>query len=161
MKYFDGDTIEKAATVPEWVEAMEKALLAIVAGDFVLPKRMHLDRGNDTFLLMPCISDEYWSTKLVSFCPGNKDTGKPSIYGTVVLSSSKTGEPLAVMDGTKITAMRTAAVSAAGIKLLSPPGTGTLGIIGTGVQGLYQVLFACAVRKITEVRAFDQVESQS
>jgi ornithine cyclodeaminase/alanine dehydrogenase-like protein (mu-crystallin family) len=159
MKFFDGETIEKAATFPEWVEAMEEALAAIITGDFVLPKRMHLDRGNDTFLLMPCISDEYWTTKLVSFCPGNRDSGKPSIYGTVILSNSKTGEPLAVLDGTKITAMRTAAVSAAGIKLLSPPGARRLGIIGTGVQGLYQVLFACAVRKITEIRAFDQVES--
>jgi len=159
MEFFDGETIEKAATFPEWVEAMEEALAAIVTGDFVLPKRMHLDRGNDTFLLMPCISDEYWTTKLVSFCPGNRESGKPSIYGTVILNNSKTGEPLAVMDGTRITAMRTAAVSAAGIKLLAPPGARRLGIIGTGGQGLYQVLFACAVRKIAEIRTFDQVES--
>jgi len=118
---------------------------------------MHLDRGDDTFLLMPCISDEYWTTKLVSFCPGNRDSGKPSIYGTVILNNSRTGEPLAVMDGTKITAMRTAAVTAAGIKVLSPSDISTLGVVGTGVQGLYQALFACAVRKINEVRAFDQV----
>jgi ornithine cyclodeaminase len=159
MEYFDSETIEKAAAFPEWVAAMEKALIAIVEGDFVLPKRMHLDRGNDTFLLMPCISDEYWTTKLVSFCPGNRDSGRPSIYGTVILNNSKTGEPLAVMDGTKITAMRTAAVTAAGIKILSPAGISTLGVIGTGVQALYQALFACTVRKIAEVRAYDNLES--
>lgn len=159
MKYFDGDTIEKAATVAQWVEAMEKALAALVDGDLILPRRMHLDRGNDTFLLMPCISDEYWSTKLVSFCPGNRESGKPSIYGTVILNSSVTGEPLAAMDGTRITAMRTAAVSAAGIKLLTEEGAGKLGIVGTGVQGLYQALFACSVRNIQEIRVFDKEES--
>ncbi|MCU0409177.1 MAG: hypothetical protein MUD02_09540, partial [Bacteroidales bacterium] len=143
MKYFDGETIEKAATPLEWVEAMEKALAALVEGGFVLPRRMHLDRGNDTFLLMPCISEEYWSTKLVSFCPGNRESGNPSIYGTVILNNSVTGEPLAAMDGTRITALRTAAVSAAGIRLLSYTGASRLGIVGTGVQGLYQALFAC------------------
>ncbi|MCU0362555.1 MAG: ornithine cyclodeaminase family protein [Bacteroidales bacterium] len=159
MRYFDGDTIERAATAVEWVEAMEKALAALVDGAFVLPRRMHLDRGNDTFLLMPCISDEYWSTKLVSFCPGNRDSGKPSIYGTVILNSSVTGEPLAAMDGTMITALRTAAVSAAGIRLLAGKEVSRVGIVGAGVQGLYQALFACSVRNIEEVRVFDTLES--
>ena len=156
MDFIDSETVEKAATIPEWVEAMEEALLTICTGDYVMPQRMHLDRGNDTFLLMPCITDEYWSTKLVSFCPGNSDSGHPSIYGTVVLNNSKTGEPLAVMDGSKITAMRTAAVTAAGIKILSPAGSRSLGIIGTGRQGLFQALFACTVRDINEIRAYDQ-----
>jgi ornithine cyclodeaminase len=49
-------------------------------------------------------------------------------------------------------------VSAAGIKLLSPPSISTLGIIGTGIQGLWQALFACSVREIKEIRAFDQAE---
>jgi ornithine cyclodeaminase/alanine dehydrogenase-like protein (mu-crystallin family) len=125
-------------------------------GGFVMPKRMHLDFGEDTFLLMPCITDEYWATKLVSFCPGNKASGLPSIYGTVVLNNTKTGEPLAIMDGGAITAMRTAAVTAVGIKNLSPADSHSLGIIGTGTQGIYQAFFACSVREIREIHAFDQ-----
>jgi ornithine cyclodeaminase/alanine dehydrogenase-like protein (mu-crystallin family) len=156
MDFFDSKTIEKALPLNDWVEAMESALLAGNSGDFLMPKRMHLDRGKDTFLLMPCISDEYWSTKLVSFCPGNSETGHPSIYGTLVLSNSKTGEPLAVMDGSKITAMRTAAVTAAGIKFLAPQGASSLGIVGAGKQGVFQTLFACSVRKISEIIVYDQ-----
>jgi ornithine cyclodeaminase/alanine dehydrogenase-like protein (mu-crystallin family) len=156
MDFFDSNTIEKALPLHKWVEAMESALLAGISGEYVMPKRMHLDRGNDTFLLMPCITNEYWSTKLVSFCPGNSEKGHPSIYGTVVLNDSKTGEPLAVMDGSKITAMRTAAVTAAGIKILSPAGTRSLGIIGAGRQGIFQALFACSVRDINEIRVYDQ-----
>jgi ornithine cyclodeaminase len=156
MKFFDSKTIADIASYSEWVETMETAMQMITTGRFVMPKRMHLDYGDDTFLLMPCIADEYWATKLVSFCPGNKEKGRPSIYGTVVLCDAKTGESLAVLDGAMITAMRTAAVSAAGIKHLSPLSSHSLGIIGTGVQGIYQVLFACSVRGIDEIWAFDQ-----
>jgi len=130
--------------------------LSIEPGSYVMPKRMHLDYGADTFLLMPCITDEYWVTKLVSFCPGNKTTGRPSIYGTVVLNDTKTGEPLAIMDGSAITALRTAAVTAVGIRHLSPADSHSLGIIGTGTQGIWQALFACSVREINALWAFAQ-----
>jgi ornithine cyclodeaminase len=158
MRFIDSDTISHAASVNEWVAAMEEAILKSLTGDYLMPKRMHLDRGSDTFLLMPCITDEYWSTKLVSFCPGNSTAGKPSIYGTIVLNSSKTGEPLAILDGTSITAFRTAAVSALGIKYLSPANSKTLGIAGTGVQGIYQAKFACSVRNIEKLTVYDNSE---
>jgi ornithine cyclodeaminase len=157
MNYFDSQRIESIANFSEWVDMMEKALqFSIEPGRYVMPKRMHLDYGADTFLLMPCITDEYWVTKLVSFCPGNKSTGRPSIYGTVVLNDTKTGEPLAVMDGSAITAMRTAAVTAVGIRHLSPAGCHSLGIIGAGTQGIWQALFACSGRDINEIWVFDQ-----
>lgn len=155
MKFFDSKEIEEIATVSQWVEAMEIAMKISASGKCVMPKRMHLDYGENTFLLMPCITDEYWATKLVSFCPENQKSGRPSIYGTVVLNNTKTGEPLAVMDGGAITAMRTAAISAAGIKNLSPVNSHSLGIIGTGTQGIYQALFACEVREINEIWAYD------
>ena len=157
MNYFDSKIIENIAPFSEWVDMMEKALrLSVKPGGYVMPKRMHLDYGVDTFLLMPCITDEYWVTKLVSFCPGNISLGRLSIYGTVVLNDTKTGEPLAVMDGSAITAMRTAAVTAVGIRHLSPADCHSLGIIGTGTQGIWQALFACSEREINEIWAFDQ-----
>lgn len=159
MDFFDSRRIKDIASFSEWVEAMERALKYMTTGRYIMPERMHIDHGDDTFLLMPCITDEYWVTKLVSFCPGNSEKGRPSIYGTVVLNDSKTGEPLAMMDGGIVTAMRTAAVAAAGIKHLSPENSHSLGIIGTGVQGIYQSLFACSVRKIGEIWAFDNNSS--
>jgi ornithine cyclodeaminase len=156
MEFFDSKTIAEIATNAEWIEAMELAMLKSLTSEIVLPKRMHLDHGDDTFLLMPCITEEYWATKLVSFNPANKQLGLPSIYGTVVLNDTKTGVPLAIMDGSAITAMRTAAITAVGIKNLSPIESHALGIIGTGVQGISQALFACSVREITQIWAFDQ-----
>lgn len=159
MEFLNSKTITDIASRSEWVETMETALEMITTGKYVMPKRMHVDYGDATFLIMPCITDEYWITKMVSFCPGNREKERPSIYGTVVLNDTITGEPLAILDGGLLTAMRTAAVSAAGIKLLSPPDSHSLGIIGTGVQGIYQALFACSVRKIEEIWAFDKDSS--
>jgi ornithine cyclodeaminase len=159
MEFFDSRTISDIASYSEWIEAMETALRITTTGRYVMPKRMHLDYGENTFLIMPSITDEYWSTKMVSFCPGNREKEHPSIYGTVVLNDTITGEPLAILDGGLLTAMRTAAVSASGIKHLSPPESHSLGIIGTGVQGIYQALFACSVRKIDEIWAFDKDSS--
>jgi ornithine cyclodeaminase/alanine dehydrogenase-like protein (mu-crystallin family) len=157
MNYFDSQVIENIASFPDWTGMMERALrLSIEPAAFVMPQRMHLDYGADTFLLMPCITDEYWVTKLVSFCPGNKAMGHPSIYGTVVLNDTKTGEPLAIMDGSAITAMRTAAVTAVGIRHLSPAKSHSLGIIGAGTQGIWQALFACSEREINVIWAYDQ-----
>ena len=60
MKFFDSIAIQEIATRAEWIEAMELAMLKSITGEIVLPKRMHLDHGDDTFLIMPCITDEYW-----------------------------------------------------------------------------------------------------
>lgn len=156
MYFIDQETIRKIATIPEWIDAMVMAMKMSISEDYIMPKRMHIDHGRDTFLLMPCITDEYWVTKLVSFCPDNSAIALPSIYGTIIVNDTKTGEPLAVMDGSIITAMRTAAVSAAGIKLLSQVNSHSLGIIGTGAQSIYQAKFACSVREIKEIWAFDR-----
>jgi ornithine cyclodeaminase len=159
MRFIDSETVEKAASVAEWTDAMEQAMVKSVTGELLIPQRMHLDRGSDTFLLMPCMDDRYWATKLVSFCPGNAASGRQSIYGTVILSSSVTGEPLAVIDGTSLTANRTAGVSALGIKYLADENAENLGIIGTGAQGIHQAVFTCRTRPIRNVLVFDRSES--
>jgi len=156
MNVIDSKTIARAASFAEWINAMEQAMKVSLSNEVVMPQRLHLDYGKDTFLVMPCITREYWVTKLVSFCPGNKDSGLPSIYGTIVMSRTKTGETLAVMEGSEITALRTAAVSALGIKHLAPENATTLGIVGTGFQGVQQARFACSVRNIRRVTVFDR-----
>jgi len=155
MKFISFETIKTIATIPEWIDTIDDAMQTYGSGTYTMPKRMHLDYNQNTFLIMPCVMDDYWITKLVSFCPENASSGRPSIYGTVALSDTKTGEPLAIMDGQAITAMRTAAVSAVGIKNLAPIDVHSLGIVGAGFQGIYQTIFACSVREISNIYAYD------
>ena len=156
MKYFDSDAIGNAAPVSRWVSAIEQAFIDTANGMVEVPQRVHLDRGPNTLLLMPCFGEKYFSTKLVSVFPENLKINEPMIYGSVLLNDGLTGKPLAVMDGSKLTAMRTAAVGAVGIKYLSAENSSNLGIIGLGIQGFHQALFACQQRPIATLRILDR-----
>ena len=155
MKLIDGNAIGKAAPIEKWVLAMEEALKDTATGVVEVPQRWHIDQGQNTLLLMPCFGREYFSTKLVSVFPDNLLKKEPVIYGSVVLNDGQTGKPLAVLDGSKLTAMRTAAVGAVGIKYLAPADASKLGIVGLGIQGFHQALFACQQRPIKQVRIID------
>jgi len=155
MKNFDSNAIGKAAPINSWVSAMEQAFIDTANGVVEVPQRVHIDRGPNTLLLMPCFGSTYFSTKLVSVFPNNLLKKEPIIYGSVVLNDGQTGKPLAMMDGSKLTAMRTAAVGALGVKYLAPQGASNLGVVGLGIQGFHQALFACQQRKIKTLRIMD------
>ena len=155
MLEYDSNKIGTSAPIVNWVNAMEEALTESRSGHVFVPQRSHIEHDGNTFILMPCIGKEYFSTKLISEFPGNAKKKKPVIYGTVVLNDGKTGEPLAVFDGGKLTAMRTAAVGSAAIKHLAPENAEMLGIIGLGIQGLHQAIFACNQRPIKKLRIYD------
>lgn len=156
MIQFDSNTIGNTAPVREWIVSMEQALLDTASGKLHVPPRTHIDHGRNTLLLMPCFGNGYFSTKLVSVFPENLNKKLPVIYGSVVLNDGSTGKPLAILDGAKLTAMRTAAVGSIGIKYLAPPEAKNLGIIGLGIQGFHQALFACETRPIRELRILDR-----
>lgn len=155
MIEFDSNSIGTAAPAKQWIIEMERAFRDTYSGKVFVPQRLHIDHGRNTLLLMPCFGKDFFSTKLVSVFPENIKKKRPIIYGTVILNDGKTGEPLAVFDGGKLTAMRTAAVGSVGIKYLSPHNADALGVIGLGIQGFHQALFACAVRPIKKLYIYD------
>jgi len=147
--------ILKAVSCQEVVMAVEKALLMYEKQEFYMPQRMHLDYNGDVLLLMPCFTPESAATKLVSVYPGNREKGKPVISGVVVLNDVETGEPLAVINGAKLTAVRTGAVGGVAVRYMSAQETSSVGIIGAGIQGFHQAIFTSAVRKIQKVIVYD------
>jgi len=155
MLCLNSKEIESAVTYKELVDAVEKAFLLYEKGDFLMPQRMHVDSGDNTLLLMPCFSGNRFGTKLVSFFPENARKGKPAIYGTVILNDGETGEALCMLNGAKLTAMRTGAVGGVGVRHLSHESASTVGIVGSGVQAFHQALFACAERPIKKLYMLD------
>ena len=86
--------------------------------------------------LMPSYSPEAgYGLKALVITPGNPAIGKDAHQGGVLLSDVRTGEPLALINASAITEVRTAAVSAVATDLLARPGAAELAVIGTGVQG--------------------------
>ena len=147
--------IESLLSRSEVLEVIEEAFTIFQEGNFDMPDRMHAHYNNITLLLMPCFTSQYFGTKLVSVNPKNQAVGKPSIYGNMILNDSETGEPLALLNGAALTAVRTGAVGATGMKYISKESSESVGIIGTGTQGFTQALFACAVRPIKKINVFD------
>lgn len=147
----------KAAIEPnELISAIEKAYIIQDKATTNIPNRMHLDNNENTLLLMPGFIESVFGTKLVSLFPKNTNENKPVLYGVMVLNDAKTGEPLAMINGNKLTALRTGAVGATAVKYLAPFESKTLGIIGAGVQAYHQALLVSVVRPFQKLIICDK-----
>ena len=152
MLYLNKKNIHQAVSRKELLDGVEQALCLQEVGEFTMPQRFHLDRGENTLLIMPCLTESFYGTKLVTIFPNNTKQNLPSIDAVMVLNSAKTGEVLAILDGQTLTALRTGAVGGVGIRHTCKPGTERLGIVGTGVQGFHQAIFAASACPLKEIR---------
>jgi ornithine cyclodeaminase/alanine dehydrogenase len=95
--------------------------------------------------------------KWVSGFPGNVSKGLPTIAGLIVLNDVNTGFPLAIMDGTYITAIRTAAVSGVSAKYLARKDSKVIGIAGLGVQGKFNLMaLSISCPSLEKVKLFEK-----
>lgn len=155
MLCLSANDIVNAVSLTELVDAIETAFLINEEGNFFMPERMVINYSDNTLLLMPCFTEKRFATKLVSLFPENVNNNKPVLYGSVILNDGNTGEPLAILNGAKLTAMRTGAVGGTAIRLLAEKNSRSVGIIGAGVQGLHQTLFAINERDISNINVYD------
>ena len=107
--------------------------------------------------IMPAFAPELKmaGTKIVNVHSQNSKKGLPTVMAAIVLSDAKTGFPLAFMDGTYITGLRTGSAGAVAVKYLAQKNSRTLGVVGAGQQALFQIAAICKVRKIKEIFIFD------
>ena len=147
------------------IDAVEAAMIDLSAGRASVPPRVGAVVAERSAILaaMPAYlpSSNALTTKLVSVFPENRD--RPTHQAVICCFDPLTGTPIALMDGTLITALRTAAGSAVATRMLARPGSVAVAIVGTGVQaaahvqalraiGLQQ--FVVAGRHAAHVRAF-------
>lgn len=122
----------------EVIEILEGAFRAKRAGDVEMPPKIGVHPRDDAFIhAMPAyLSDtDAVGLKWVAGYPSNQPLGIPYIHGLFVLSDAETGRPLAVMDATWITELRTGAASMLGIRALADGPVEAIGILGCGRQG--------------------------
>ena len=155
MLYLGENDILEAADFNEVMDAIENAYRIELSGDYNMPNRIHINNGENTLLYMPCFLSSCFGTKFLTLFPENIKRNRPVIEGVVLLNSAETGAPLAILDGAKLTAVRTGAVGGVAIRHIAKSNAKKIGLIGAGVQGLHQVLFACKARKIEQVYLFD------
>ena len=83
---------------------------------------------------------EQMGLKWIASFPRNRKFGLPRATALIILNCPRTGVPLAVMEGGLISAMRTGAMTALGVRHLAPKKTRKIGIVGSGVQSRTQIL---------------------
>jgi ornithine cyclodeaminase/alanine dehydrogenase len=93
--------------------------------------------------------------KWVAGYPANPKKGLPYISGLLILNDADTGLPLAVMDCTWITAMRTGAATAVAAKYMARPESKTVGIVACGVQGRSNLAALAEVFELERVVVYD------
>jgi ornithine cyclodeaminase/alanine dehydrogenase-like protein (mu-crystallin family) len=156
--YLSEEQVRQHLLMEKLIPAMEKALIDFSTGQVTQPVRsvITVDPPGGFFGMMPALTPEGLGIKIVTFYATNTERGIPTHMATIFLVDPQTGAPLAVMDGTLITEMRTAAVSAAATKLLAAPDAKVLAILGTGVQARSHVEALRLVRNFEEVRVWSR-----
>jgi ornithine cyclodeaminase len=148
--------VESLLDLDRLIEALGPAMAELSAGRVSMPARTLTWAGERRGLLgaMPVYlnSMRTLSTKLVSVFPENEAHGMPSHQAVILVFDAETGSPRALMDGTFITAARTAAGSALSARLLARPDASVLLIVGTGVQARAHATAIPRVRPIREIR---------
>ena len=162
MRFIDADQVRAAAPMPQLLDAIEAAYRDVSAGRDRSPIRSRIPvRGGD-LLLMPGLRDggAGASVKLVTVMPANAARGLPTIHAVVAWFDADSGEPLAILDGPALTAMRTGAASGVGTRLLARPDARVLSVFGAGAQAAWQVRAVMAAREIVEVRVFARTDAR-
>jgi len=161
LRILSGDDVRRALPMGEAVAAMKGAFGELSRGDAVVPPRAHIEvadpRGDALFMPSYSPATKQLGVKVVTLFPGNPAAGLPFIQAVVVVLDATNGSPLAVLDGTTLTAIRTGAASGAATDLLARQDAAVAAIFGAGVQARTQLEAVCAVRDIREARVVDVV----
>jgi ornithine cyclodeaminase len=142
------------------IDVMADALRTTSRGDAVQPLRsvVWMPDRKGLLGLMPGFLGEPRSLglKVVTIFPGNHGTGYDSHQGVVMLYDTDHGSPLAIIDASSITAIRTAAVSGVATRALARDDAGDLAILGAGVQAVTHLDAMRAVRRLRRVRVWSR-----
>jgi alanine dehydrogenase len=137
MNLVSASEIEQMACAhwPELLDAAGRSLIALASGSCEAPLRTALPLASGTLLTMPGrLTDSATAlVKLISVVPENPARGRPATQGVAVLFDGQTGEPLSLLDGRALTAVRTPAVTVAAVRALAGSAT-NVAVIGSGMQ---------------------------
>ena len=149
--------VEQLLPMAECIDAMEGAFTALARGEAHQPLRtiFRPPEVKGVLAMMPTYLEgpsPLFGLKAICVFPGNAAIGKDAHQGGVMLFDGATGELLALVNASAITAIRTAAVSGLATRLLARSDAGDLALIGAGFQAGPHLLAMNCVRPLRRVR---------
>lgn len=174
LLYLDQDAVLAADVLdmPRALNVMAEALTLVEEGNVRQPPKMVLRNGDNAECEVQgringlCASMRgsvrALGIKWIASFPNNRARGIPRASALLILNCPDTGLPLALMDGTLISAMRTGAMTALGTRYLAPRNTRKIGMIGAGVQSHTQILgLFTAVPRVEEIAIFNRTRERA
>jgi ornithine cyclodeaminase/alanine dehydrogenase-like protein (mu-crystallin family) len=153
------DEVETLLTMEACISVMAEAMAALARGHVYQPMRMMVrpPSAAGIMALMPsymagAAGQAFYGLKAMGVFHGNPAKGKDAHQGAVLLYSGETGELLSLMNGSAITAIRTAAISGLATRLLARPDASDLAIIGSGIQARSHLAAIHCVRPLKRAR---------
>jgi alanine dehydrogenase len=148
LRFLDQERVAELLDVDVLLDRLERAFVELSAGRASVPPRTAAFAPDGLLGAMPGYVDGVLAAKLVTLFPQQE----PSHQALIAIFDASTGMPLAVMDGTHITAVRTGASSAVATRALAREDARVLTIIGAGVQGRSHLEAVGRVRPFEEIR---------
>ena len=145
--HFDSALLNRLLPMPALIEELAKAFKCPAR----VPVRHNLKDGKRELLIMPALAEGLAGVKLLTIVPENRDTVRPVIDGIFVLLDMQRGGAVATMDASKLTARRTAAISALAARQLARSDASSLVIVGAGHLAPYLAEAHASIRPIRNI----------
>lgn len=150
--------VQSLIDIADLISTLETAHIQYSTGKAVMPVRLvvPLPQIQGRITSMPGFLDEdkALGMKVVTYFQENPGRNLPAILGTILLFSAETGKLIAVMDGSYVTAIRTACASAMATKALANAETAVLGILGAGIQARAHIQALTHVKQIERIKIY-------
>ena len=172
MRFFSEAEVEALLDPTTLLTALEQAFIDLSAGHVIQPLRSVMgfaaegqpvaaDADHGLLFIKPAQVGNALVTKLITLVPSNVTRGVPSLLATIVLMDPASGKPVAIMEGARLTALRTAAASAVAANALAPKASHTLAILGSGVLARSHALMLRLVRPIEAIKVWSPTRANA
>lgn len=165
LRFLSARDVAQSLPMREAVEAMKEAFRQLSAGEAVVPPRTRIEtrrpQGDAFFMPSYLPAAGRMGLKVITLFGSNAAAGLPRIQAIMLVLDAATGRPLALMDGTSLTAIRTGAASGVATDILARPDAAVAAIFGAGPQAETQLEAVCAVRPTRRARVFDPVAARA
>ena len=157
------EEVKQLLPVKECIDAMEMMFRSLATQETTISERLiiSLSRGRGHLLVMPSSYKDLVSTKIMTIFNENARTSFETIQGAVMIFDGENGRLLGIIDSNRLTAIRTAAVSALATKLLARSDATRLAILGSGTQAAAHLEAMSFARNISKVRVWSRTRNHA
>jgi len=163
MLILSRNVLESLLSMREAISAVEETFQQFSGGAIVCPHRIVIEPKDGWMAVMPAFTQQppCLAVKMVSVFPKNRGKGLPPTVAITALIDASNGLPLALMDASYLTALRTGAASAIATKHLAPSRSEVVAVIGSGVQARFQLLGVVEVVEPVQVFVYSRTKANA